>query len=260
MKRFRLGMGQMHVEPGDVEANLFRAEQMIERAARERCEVIVLPECMDVGWLDERVPALADEVPGPRTARLARAAQRHRLFVACGMTERDGDRFYNAAVLLSPSGGLLLKHRKINELRFGQPWDRYSRGNLLNVAHTPLAAFGLNICADNFASSTCLGHSLGLMGANVLLSPCAWAVPADHDNAETPYGDEWVAPYAELATRHNMWVIGVSNVGPITSGPWKGRRCIGNSLAMRPDGHIERWGRHGEEELIVIDIRDVAGE
>src|SRR5687767_11274130 len=113
MKRFRLAMAQMHVEPGDVEANLSRAEQMIERAARERCEVIVLPECMDVGWLDERVSQLADEIPGPRTARLARAAERHRLFVACGITERDGNHFYNSAVLLSPSGELLLKHRKI---------------------------------------------------------------------------------------------------------------------------------------------------
>lgn len=260
MKRFRLGMGQMLVEPGDVAGNLARAERMIECAAREGCEAVVLPECMDVGWLDERVPTLAEMVPGPRTARLARAAERHRVFVAVGVTERDGDRFYNSAVLVSPSGALLLKHRKINELRFGPPWDRYSTGNLLGVARTDLGVFGLDICADNFASSTCIGHSIGLMGANVLLSPCAWAVPADHDNTKTPYGDEWVAPYAELAIRHRMWVVGVSNVGPITSGPWKGRRCIGNSLAMRPDGRIERWGKHGEEELIVVEIRDVAGE
>ena len=33
------------------------------------------------------------------------------------------------------------------------------------------------------------GHALGRMGARLLLSPCAWAVDADHDNAREPYGE-----------------------------------------------------------------------
>lgn len=257
---FKLGMGQMLVEGGQVEANLQRAEAMIAAAANAGCRVVVLPECLDVGWLDESATRNAEAIPGPRSERLAASARRHGIFVAAGLTERDGDLCYNAAVLLGRDGRLLLKHRKINELRFGPPHDVYATGNVLGVAHTELGCFGLNICADNFPSSLALGHSLAHMGARIILSPCAWAVPAEHDNLQTPYGQEWVDPYAELATSHDMSVIGVSCVGWLGSGPWKGRRCIGNSLAMGPGGRILAWGPHGvdAQELIVVSIPPAA--
>ena len=54
------------------------------------------------------------------------------------------------------------------------------------VAETDLGVIGISICADNFAESLCIGHTLGRMGARLLLSPCAWAVEADHDNARDP--------------------------------------------------------------------------
>ncbi len=252
----KLAMGQMLVEGGRIEENLRRAEQMIERASAARCDVIVLPECLDAGWLDRSASRNAEPIPGPRVERLAAAARRHGVFVAAGLTERDGDRLFNAAVLLGPDGRLLLGHRKINELRFGPPHDLYSAGNMLGVVRTEIGCIGLNICADNFRSSLVLGHTLGHMGANLLLSPCAWAVPADHDNIRTPYGGEWIAPYAQLATAHRMTIVGVSNVGRIDSGPWAGRHCIGNSLAVGPDGEVLARGPHGvaAERLIIVSI------
>ena len=43
-----------------------------------------------------------------------------------------------------------------------------------------------------------------------------------------------------------MTVVGVSNVGWITDGPWKGRKCIGCSLAVGPGGAILAQGPYGE--------------
>ena len=253
---FLLGMGQMRVEGGRVEANLRRAEAMIADAARAGCRVVVLPECLDVGWLDDAAAALAEPVPGPRVDRLASAARRHGVLVAAGLTERAGGRVYNAAVLLGPDGRLLLTHRKINELRFGPPHDVYATGDRLGVARTPVGPVGLNVCADNFPESLDLGRALGLMGARMILSPCAWAVPAGHDNAATPYGGEWAAPYAELARGRDLHVVGVSCVGELTSGPWRGRQCIGNSLAVGPGGRVLAWGPHGvdAEALVVVPV------
>ena len=48
------------------------------------------------------------------------------------------------------------------------------------------ARWGLATCTDNCGSSLALGHVLARMGAQVLLSPSAWAVDADHDNAVAP--------------------------------------------------------------------------
>jgi predicted amidohydrolase len=253
---FMLGMGQMRVEGGDVEGNLLRAEEMIGRAARAGCRMVVLPECLDVGWLDGSLVEHAEGIPGRRMERLGEAARWHGVFVVAGLTEREGERFYNAAVLLDREGRLLLRHRKINELRFGAPHDRYASGRTLGVVETEIGCVGVNICADNLRPSLALGHALARMGTEMILSPCAWAVPAEHDNVRTPYGDEWLDPYGELTREHGISVIGVSCVGPIRSGPWKGRRCIGCSLAMGPGGIVLGRGKYGQaaEELVVVKV------
>jgi hypothetical protein len=74
------------------------------------------------------------------------------------------------------------------------------------------------------------------MGADVILSPSSWAVPPDHDNAKEPYGDIWNQVYEPVAKEFKMWIIGVSNVGLVTDGPWKNWNCIGCSLVINPNG------------------------
>lgn len=252
----RIGMGQILVESEQEQANLRRAVEMVGRAAERGCQVVVLPECLDLGWLAECVRERAQEIPGERSDVLAAAAKRHGVYVAAGLTEREGDRIYNCAVFIGPDGRILLKHRKINELRFGPEHDVYAAGDRLGVVQTELGCIGLNICADNWCTSLALGHAQARMGAQLIVSPCAWAVPADFDNAKTPYGKEWSDAYGELARLYDMGIVGVSNVGPLTSGPWKGWRCIGNSLAVGPDGAVLVWGKHGidAEELVVVEM------
>jgi predicted amidohydrolase len=85
------------------------------------------------------------------------------------------------------------------------------------------------------------------MGAQLLLSPSAWAVEADHDNSREPYGDLWRQSYRELARLYDLTVIGVSSVGRLAAGPWKGRKVIGCSLAVGPGGEILAEGPYGED-------------
>jgi predicted amidohydrolase len=94
------------------------------------------------------------------------------------------------------------------------------------------------------------------MGADIILSPCAWAVPSDHDNSATPYGGLWVDSYSPVAREFRVWIAAASNVGPITSGPWRGRKCIGCSMVFSPDGKQILSGRHGEDadEILFAEI------
>ncbi len=247
-------MGQILVEGGKVEENLARAEKMVHDAAQKGCQIVVLPECLDCGWTFPDTRNLAQPIPGPITERLAQVALTNHIYVVAGLSERTSDVFYNAAVLISPEGKLLLKHRKINELDIAH--DLYAPGDSLGVVKTPLGVIGLDICADNFPSSLVLGHSLGRMGAQLILSPSAWAVPANYDNKKHPYGKMWKKTYAKLAKLYNLHIIGVSNVGVISGGPWKGQWCIGCSLAVGPGGKILATGTFGvdKEELITIPI------
>jgi len=242
---FKLAMVQMRVEPGARTQNLRRATELIAQAAAQGAQVVLLPEALPLGWTDSSTRQFADEVPGGETCRLlAQLAKEHRLHLCSGVIERAGDSIFNAAVLLGPSGDVLLHHRKLNEL--GIAHDCYAQGDRLAVAHTPLGCLGLMICADAFARGQIVSRTLGLMGAQMILSPCAWAVPADHDNAREPYGKLWRDHYGPVARDFQLWIAGVSYVGPIRSGAWAGRKCIGCSLLVGPDGREVLQGPYGE--------------
>ncbi len=245
-------MAQILVEGGCPEANLSRAVSMIREAACQGCDVAVLPECLDLGWTHPSARTQAQPVPGPRSDVLAAAAAENRIHVVAGLTEREGSHIYNSAVLLSPKGDLLLKHRKINELDIAG--DLYSTGDRLGVVETPLGILGMTICADNFPDSLELASSLGRMGCRFLLSPCAWAVDATHDNAADPYGSLWLEAYATLAERFDMTIAGVSNVGWLTAGPWAGRKCIGCSLAVGPGGLVLARAPYGESAEVLCAV------
>ncbi|MHB8972668.1 MAG: carbon-nitrogen hydrolase family protein [Pirellulaceae bacterium] len=252
VRTLKLAVGQMLVEGGEVSANLERAECMICQAAGAGCPLVVLPECLDVGWTDPSARTLAEPIPGPRADRLARVAAEQHIFVVAGLTERDADRIYNSAVLIDDHGQLLLCHRKINELEIAQ--DLYAIGDRLQVARTKIGVLGVNICADNFPNSLDIGRTLGRMGAQILLSPSAWAVAADHDPTREPYGALWRESYRQLSSAFRMPVVGASNVGPLRGGPWVGRRCIGCSLVFDADGREVATGPYNEPSLLVAEV------
>jgi predicted amidohydrolase len=252
--KYKVGMGQMLVEGGEVEKNLERARKKIHEAAARGCRIVLLPECLDCGWTYPDSPRLAKPIPGPHSDVLVKAAAESGIYVVAGLTERDGDRVYNTALLISPDSGILLKHRKINVLAIAQ--DIYEIGDRLGVAHTPLGTIGIDICADNFSDSLALGHSLARMGAQIILAPSSWAVDADFDHAKTPYGRFWRRSFDKLASMYDLTVISVSNVGWITGGVWKGRKCIGCSMAVGPGGKALADSPYGVE-ADSLDIAEV---
>jgi predicted amidohydrolase len=255
---FKLAMVQMYVEGGALDVNLGNAVDRIKTAAENGADIALLPEVMDLGWTHSSALEMAYPVPGGKTFNaLAEAAKSNNIFVCAGIVEKDGDKIYNAAVLIDNHGELLIKHRKLNELDIAH--NLYAQGDRLNVAHTEFGTIGLHICADAFAKDKTLTRSLGYMGADIVLSPSSWAVPPDFDNEVTPYGAEWNSVYEPVAKEFNMWIIGVTNVGPVTDGPWKGWNCIGTSLVVNPDGEEFYQAPYGvrADTIMYIDIKTV---
>ncbi len=249
----KLALAQMLVSPGRPDENLSRAADCIAQAAAAGAQTVLLPEALDCGWTHPSAMETAGPIPGGAAfEKLRAAAVRHGLMVCAGITERSGDRVFNAAVLIAPDGQLLLRHRKLHELDFAR--RLYARGDCLGVAETPHGRIGLMICADAFADGLVIPRTLGHMGARLILSPCAWAVPPDFDQIREPYGKLWRDSYGPPAQEFSMSIAGCSNIGPVTAGEWSGWQCIGCSLVVGPDGTPRAHAGYDLEEMLLVSV------
>lgn len=256
--QFKIALVQMKVEAGNKARNLQHAGELIAQAAENGADLALLPEAMNLGWTHPSARTEADAIPeGEACQALSTAARRYGLYVCAGLVEQAEDQVFNSAVIFDREGKLRLKHRKLNELTIGHTF--YALGDSLNVCHTELGTIGLLICADGFAQNQALTRSLGYMGASVILSPCAWAVAADYDNLQHPYGQLWRDVYQPVAKDFDLWILGVSNVGWITAGPWQGMQCIGCSLVIGPGGAEILQAPYGveAETIVYVDVAPV---
>ncbi len=252
---FRLALCQMMVTAGRKQENLERALGLIAAAKAEGAQVVLFPEAMDLGWC---MPASHDEaegIPDGLTCQtLSRAARKYGIWICSGLVETHNGHLYNAAVLMDASGRIVLRHRKINAVEVEQ--EVYGPGDGLNTCPTPFGTFGLMICADATAKEQVLARALCHMGADVILSPTAWAVEPEYDNLKTPYGSTWTEAYAPVCREFAVWIAGCSNVGRLEHGAWKGWKCIGNSLVVDPKGRVALQGPYGEnaEKVLFVDV------
>jgi len=163
-----IGMGQLLVEGGEPDRNLQRACEMAKEASRKGCDILLLPECLDLTWTHPSARMEAQPIPGPFSDKLCQFAKDYNIYICGGLTEKCNDKVYNAAILINNYGEIILKYRKINVLVCAQEF--YSIGNSLSVVNTPFGIIGVNICSDNYIDSLEIGHTLARMGAQILLA------------------------------------------------------------------------------------------
>ena len=117
----RLGIWQGSGSAGTPEAleeNLARLERVCELAAGHGVQLLAFPELYLTGYIvtPSIVRQLAEPVEGPSLRRVAAAARRHGLAVACPYAERatvaGEERFYDAIALFDKGGRLLRNYRK----------------------------------------------------------------------------------------------------------------------------------------------------
>jgi predicted amidohydrolase len=252
----KIASAQTLVIGGDPTGNLARALNAVAEAKLLGADFVVLPECSNFGWTDESALTQAVAIDIDRfVLELRSAAKTHQLYIAVGFVERVGSELFNSAVLIDAGGQIVIHHQKVNELGFAK--ELYSTGTTVSTAETPFGTIGLMICADALEESDQVIERLVAAGAEVILSPSAWAVPPEHNNLETPYGSLWVNAYRRGLGESKSWIVATSNVGKISHGVWKNHLCIGNSIAIGPNEQdivISPFGAEASH-LGIIEIR-----
>jgi N-carbamoylputrescine amidase len=152
----RIGVVQIDSRVGDIPGNLAHAEELVEKAARQGTEIVVLPELMPGGYtLTEAIWDCAEPFFGPTVAWLTRTAKRLDLFLGTSFLEVEGEDFYNTFVLASPDGDVAGKVRKSPPASLEAFFYRAGTGS--HVIETKLGRIGVGICYENLLYERLLG-------------------------------------------------------------------------------------------------------
>ena len=142
-------------------------EPMIEQAAKQRADLVVLPEVVTYGK-GSTYESVAEPIPGPSTAFFGALAKKHGLHLVPGLVERDGSLIYNVAVLIGPDGGIIGKYRKVCLPR-AEIEGGVTPGHDYPVFDTRFGKVGMMICYDGFFPE--VARELSNRGAEVIAWP-----------------------------------------------------------------------------------------
>jgi predicted amidohydrolase len=236
----RVAAVQMEPRIGEVDANLKSILDRLREAADAGAKLIVFPECALTGYgfdsRDESIP-YAEPIPGLSSKEVAAVCTELGVYAVYGLLERDGERLYNATVLVGPEG-VVGTYRKVHLPFLGI--DRF-----VDPGNRPFEVFeiegvrvGMHICYDGTFPET--GRVLTLLGADVLVLPTNWPIQSLTTAEHLP---------ATRAIENVVYVMAVDRVGEE-----RGCKFAGTSSIADPGGVILAKAGLDSEEILYAEV------
>jgi 5-aminopentanamidase len=177
-----LNVALLHLAPraGDLAFNKLLIEDAIVKAAAQGSDWVITPELSVCGYTFEALIG-TDWIavqPDPWTDTISNLAARLGIVVFLSVPERDAksNLLYNTTFVIDRDGAVRGKHRKVNALRVGsEAWS--TPGTEISPIVVGGRSVGVMICADAYSPG--MAKKLHLNGAQLLVSPAAWA-PGEH--------------------------------------------------------------------------------
>lgn len=167
-----VGLTQPDDPDGDrLRTNLDSIHAALDTVARHDPDLVTFPE-LALHRGDSRNHEIACGVPGPETDEIGERARELDAHVVVPMTQRDGDQFHNAAVLIDDDGEALSPYHKIRPT-IGEIESGKTPGADTTVWETPFGRVGAAICFDIHYQE--IAMSLAAKRADLVVFPSAFA-------------------------------------------------------------------------------------
>ena len=214
---------QMEPVVGKKDDNVRRGVELVQQAAAQGARLVVLPELCNSGYVFEsrdEAFALAEEIPHGATCQAwIDVARRQGLHLVAGISEREGQALYNAAVVIGPSG-YVGTFRKVH--LWGAENLFFEPGNLgFPVFKTPLGRIATFICYDGWFPESY--RLCALQGADIVCIPTNWVpIPGQNERREA------MANILCMAAAHanSIFVAAADRVGVERGQPFIGQSVI----------------------------------
>ncbi len=233
---------QMDITLGDIPNNLGRILERLEESARNGAQLVVFPEAALSGYcfesLDDARPFCLKRDDAVWREISSKAAALG-LSVVIGFLEAQDSGIYNSAFLYAQcaNGTGQDTYQKTHLPVLGV--DRFvHRGKQLPSWRTRWGAIGVLICYDiRFPEAA---RVLALNGVDVIVLPTNWPEGAESS--------------PEFLTRARAWENRVFIVAANRVGVERGRRFIGRSQIVDPNGRILQEAGPDEETILYADL------
>ncbi|MCX8030049.1 MAG: hypothetical protein N3A59_00525 [Thermodesulfovibrionales bacterium] len=235
----KVGFYQFNPFFGDKSLNL---KKVIDTLRGSVANLIVLPEFFNTGYqfisIDE-IANLSESIPdGETTNALINLSKQNSCYVVAGIAERDGNNFYNSAVLTGPKG--YIGHYRKTHLFFEEKLY-FSPGDTgFRVWDTEIGRIGIMICFDWFFPESI--RTLALMGSDIVAHP---------SNLVLPY-----CPHAMpiRCLENKVFAITANRIGIESRKDNTSFKFIGMSQVTSPKGEILVRASEDKEEFLLVDI------
>ena len=231
---------QMDVAIGDWNRNLATMIDFLRQTSANGAKLTVFPECALSGYcfgsLTEAIP-FAQPIPGPATEAMRQACAEVGGYTVFGMLELAGDKVFNAAVLVGPTG-VIGSYRKVHLPFLGIDMFTSFGDRPFAVHQAGELKIGMNICYD--AAFPEAARSLALLGAELIVLPTNW-----------PPGAECTAASVINARsiENAVYYMAVNRVGDE-----RGFQFIGRSKISDPSGVTIAEATGLGEEILYAEI------
>jgi len=205
-------------------------------------DLLVLPEFFATGYQfvsADEVREISEPIQGGFTTEYLSDLSREKgLYIVAGLPEKDGDAFYNSAVLTGPEG-FIGTYRKTH--LFFEEKLYFSPGNTgFQVWNTRVGHLGIMICFDWFFPESI--RALALLGAEIIAHP---------SNLVLPYCPQ-AMPVRCLENR--VFAITANRIGSERRKESQSLNFIGQSQVVSHEGNVLIRASESEEELLTIDM------
>jgi predicted amidohydrolase len=229
----------------DKGANLDKAEALVAQAAERGARLVVLPEVFLWRGPQAQEPAIAEDIPGPVSARLGLLARQLGVHLLAGsFLERaaQADRVYNTSLLFDPSGEIRALYRKIHlfdvdisgAVSVRESDTRLSGADVV-TAPTALGRIALSICYDlRFPE---LYRQATFAGAEIAAVPSAFTF---HTGAS-----HWEVLLRARAIENLIYIVAANQIGAGMGGV----PSFGNSMIVDPWGKV--LARAADRETVI---------
>jgi predicted amidohydrolase len=232
----RIAVVQQEANPGKPEQNRSKALRFAAEALEKGADIILFHEALLVGYVPDP-QSLAEPLTGPTTQAFQNLLRDRKALIIYGLTERDGDKYYISATVVSAAGVVTNYHKThlwwdATGLRHEPTF--YSAGDRLATFKFQGQRCGLMICYDgDFPEMT---RAYANAGCSILF----WL---------NQRGSRAHAEVKDLAARNSMIMATSCNCGANESG----HACPGGSNITDAHGNLlaEIWDREG---IILKDI------